>query len=168
MFCQEVGLGEGFPYADAGYPCYRSARGENDTKHEMVKDASRLEEAEDDGSVQKNSRGRSTTTRVNHSNAKLDGWLVCMSFNNMGKFKVNGQSLDKTQIQEGIIESITSERQRALMCTKGGLFAWDNYLTHAFENACRAVGVTEAIVTGEVVTYNDKGQVAGRKQLLAY
>lgn len=163
MFCQEVGLGEGFPYADAGYPCYRSARGENDTKHEMVK---MLEDWKKPKMTPVSKRTVGEEALQHESITvmpKLDGWLVCMSFNNMGKFKVNGQSLDKTQIQEGIIESITSERQRALMCTKGGLFAWDNYLTHAFENACRAVGVTEAIVTGEVVTYNDRGQIAGRE-----
>jgi len=165
MFCQEVGLGEGFPYADAGYPCYRSARGENDTKHEMVKMLTDWKKPTMTP-VSKRTVGEEA---LQHDSItvmpKLDGWLVCMSFNNMGKFKVNGQSLDKTQIQEGIIESITSERQRALMCTKGGLFAWDNYLTHAFESACRAVGVTEAIVTGEVVSYNDRGQIAGREAI---
>ena len=165
MFCQEVGLGEGFPYADAGFPCYRSARGENDTKHEMVKMLAdwkkpRMKEMSLRTVGEEVLQHESITIMP-----KLDGWLSCMSFNNMGKFKVNGQKLDETQIKEGIIDTITSERQRALMCTKGGMFGWDNYLTHAFEDACRSIGVTEAIVTGEVVTYNDKGQVAGREAI---
>ena len=74
-----------------------------------------------------------------------------------------GKALDKTQKLEGMVDSIVSEKQRGLMCTKGGMFAWDNFLTHAFGNACRSIGVTEAVVTGEIVTYNDKGQVAGRE-----
>ena len=163
MFCQEVGLGEGFPSADAGYPCYRSARGENDTKHEMVK---MLADWKKPKMKEMSLRTVGEEVLQNESITvmpKLDGWLACMAFNNMGKFKVNGKELDKTQLKEGVIDTITSERQRALMCTKGGLFAWDNYLTHAFEQACRSIGVTEAIVTGEVVTYNDKGQVAGRE-----
>lgn len=163
MFCQEASLGEGFPYADAGYPCFRTARGKNDTKHEMVKLLSDWKKPK----MHEISKKVAGEEVLQHESItvmpKLDGWLACMSFNTMGKFKVNGINLDKTQKREGMIDSIQSERQRALMCTKGGMFAWDNHLTHAFENACRSIGVTEAIVTGEVVTYNDIGKVAGRE-----
>ena len=163
MFCQEVGLGEGFPSADAGFPCYRSARGHNDTKHEMVK---RLEDWKKPKMKEFSKRVVGEEVLQHESVTimpKLDGWLGCMAFNINGKFKVNGQSLDKTQKLEGMVDSIVSEKQRGLMCTKGGMFAWDNFLTHAFGNACRSIGVTEAVVTGEIVTYNDKGQVAGRE-----
>lgn len=164
MFCQEAGLGEGFPYADRGFPCYRTARGENDQDHEMAK----LLTAWKKPKMKELSLRTVGEEALQHNSItimpKLDGWLACMSYNNMGKFKVNGINLDKTQkIQEGIIDSVTSERQRAVMCTKNGMFAWDNFLTHAFEDACRRIGVTEAVVTGEVVTYNDLGQVAGRE-----
>lgn len=165
MFCQEASLGEGFPYADAGYPCYRTARGKNDRTHEMVKLLSDWKKP----NMTPISRKVAGEEALQHESItvmpKLDGWLACMSFNTMGRFKVNGQDLDKTQKREGMIDSIQTERQRALMCTKGGLFAWDNHLTHAFENACRSIGVTEAIVTGEVVTYNDIGQIAGRESV---
>ena len=163
MFCQEVGLGEGFPYADRGFPCYRTARGENDNQHEMVK----LLKAWKKPKMKEFSKKTAGEEVLQHESItvmpKLDGWLACMSFNNMGRFKVNGISLDKTQKIEGMVDSIQTEKQRAVMCSKGGLFAWDNFLTHAFEDACRSLGITEAIVTGEVVTYNDIGQVAGRE-----
>ena len=164
MFCQEVGLGEGFPYVDAGYPCYRTASGHNDSDHELVK---RLEEWKKFPKMTEISK-KNVGEEVLQSESitmmpKLDGWVGVMAFNMMGKFKVNGQSLDKTQKFEGMIDSIQSEKQRAVISTKGGLFGWDNYLTHSFEDICRQVGVTEAIVTGEIVTYNDKGLVARRE-----
>lgn len=164
MFCQEANLGEGFPYGDMGYPCYRSARGHNDTSHELTKMLESWKKSPKMHELSKRTVGEEV---LQHESItvlpKLDGWLGCMAFNNMGRFKVNGQSLDKQQKREGIIETISSERQRAVFCTKGGMFAWDNYLTHAFEDACRKIGITEAIVTGEIVTYNDIGQVAGRE-----
>ena len=164
MFCQEANLGEGFPYGDMGYPCYRSARGHNDTSNELTK---MLESWKKSPKMHELSKRTVGEEALQHESItvmpKLDGWLGCMAFNNLGRFKVNGQSLDKQQKREGIIETISSERQRAVFCTKGGMFAWDNYLTHAFEDACRKIGVTEAIVTGEIVTYNDLGQVAGRE-----
>ena len=163
MFCQEVGLGEGFPYADAGFPCYRTPRGENDKKHDMVK---RIQSWKKSPKMHELSKRTVGEEALQHDSItimpKLDGWLGCMAFNNMGNFKVNGINLDKTQRNEGMISSVMTEKQRALMCTKGGIFAWDNYLTHSFADACRSIGITEAIVTGEIVTYNDKGQVANR------
>jgi hypothetical protein len=163
MFCQLVEMGEGFPFRDKGYPCYRTARGNNDSTHELVKDIV---------TWKSKSRMIERSKRVVGEELlqaeeivltpKLDGWLGCMAFNTMGKFVINGQKLDKLQKYEGMNDSIQSERQRAVMTTKGGLFSWDNYLTHAFEDACRSIGVTEAIVTGEIVTYNDLGQIAGR------
>lgn len=163
MFCQEVGLGEGFPYADSGFPCYRSARGKNDTEHEMVK----LLEDWKKPKMKEFSKRVVGEEVLQHESItilpKLDGWLGGMSYNISGKFEVNGEKLDKTQKREGMVGSIQSERQRAIMCSKGGLFGWDNFLTHAFEDACRSIGVTEAIVTGEIVTYNDLGKIAGRE-----
>jgi len=163
MFCQEVELGEGFPYKDRGYPCYRSARGNNDTKNPLAK---RLEEWKKP-KMKEFSKSVAGEEVLQHESItvmpKLDGWLGGMAFNISGGFKVNGQDLDGLQEIEGMIQSIQTEKQRALMCTKGGIFSWDSYLTHAFENACRSIGVTEAIVTGEIVTYNDLGKVAGRE-----
>jgi hypothetical protein len=164
MFCQLVGLGEGFPpYVDAGYPCARTARGNNDSTHELVKAITTWKSKPRMDEISKRVVGEELLQAEEIVlTPKLDGWLGCMAFNTMGKFVVNGQKLDKTQKYEGMNDSIQSERQRAVMTTKGGLFAWDNYLTHAFEDACHSIGVTEAIVTGEIVTYNDLGQIAGR------
>lgn len=165
MFCQQVGLGEGFPYADAGYPCYRTARGNNDQDHELVK-ALQTWKKPKMTEISKRTIGEELLQADEIVlTPKLDGWLGVMSFNTMGKFVVNGTKLDTLQQYEGMTDSIQSEKQRTVMSTKGGLFAWDNYLTHAFEAACRSIGVTEAIVTGEIVTYNDLGQVAGRESV---
>ena len=127
-----------------------SARGHNDTSNELTK---MLESWKKFPKMHELSKRTVGEEALQHESItvmpKLDGRLGCMAFNNLGRFKVNGQSLDKQQKREGIIETISSERQRAVFCTKGGMFAWDNYLTHAFEDACRKIGVTEAIVTGE-------------------
>jgi hypothetical protein len=165
MFCQLVGLGEGFPpYVDAGYPCYRTARGNNDTTHDLVKAIEAWKSKPRMKEISKRIVGEEVLQAEEIVlTPKLDGWLGCMAFNTMGKFVINGQKLDKMQKYEGMNDSIQSEKQRAVMTTKGGLFAWDNYLTHAFEDACRSIGVTEVIVTGEIVTYNDLGQIAGRE-----
>ncbi len=48
------------------------------------------------------------------------------------------------------------------MCAKGGQFAWDNYLTKEFERACQANGLSEAIVIGEIYTYNTQVEWSGR------
>ena len=165
MFCQQVGLGEGFPYADAGFPCFRTARGENDDKHKMVK---QLEDWKKPKMIEFSKRVVGEEALQHDSVTimpKLDGWLGGMAYNISGRFKVNGADLDKTQKLEGMVGSIQSEKQRAIMCTKGGMFGWDNFLTHAFEDACRAIGVTEAVVTGEIVTYNDLGLIAGRESI---
>ena len=92
---------------------------------------------------------------------KLDGWVGLMSYNRMGGFKVNGKSLDTTQKREGISNKVEAERQTAVLCTKGGMFAWDNYLTHEFERACRSLGIAQATVVGELITYDSEGKVAG-------
>jgi hypothetical protein len=163
MFCQLVEMGEGFPFRDKGYPCYRTARGNNDTSHELVNDIVTWKSKPRMSEISKRVVGEELLQAEEIVlTPKLDGWLGCMAFNTMGKFVINGQKLDKLQKYEGMNDSIQSERQRAVMTTKGGLFSWDNYLTHAFEDACRSIGVTEAIVTGEIVTYNDLGQIAGR------
>ena len=47
------------------------------------------------------------------------------------------------------------------------MFAWDNYLTHALKTHVGRLEL-QTIVTGEIVTYNDIGQVAGRKPLQVY
>lgn len=162
LFCQVAELGEGFPFNDSGYPCYRTPRDKPDTKNPLTKILQdwKYKPAFKEISV-KNVGVEVLMSDHIVLTPKYDGWVGLMAYNRMGGFKVNGQSLDSTQKVEGFTGKSVREKQKAVMCAKGGQFAWDNYLTKEFERACQANGLSEAIVIGEIYTYNTQGRVAG-------
>lgn len=162
MFCQEAELGEGFPFNDSGYPCYRTPRDKPDTKHPLTKILQDWKYKP--GFTESQLKNVGVELLMSEHivlTPKYDGWVGLLAYNRMGGFKVNGQSLDSTQKVEGFSGKSVREKQKAVMCVKGGQFSWDNYLTKEFERACQANGLSEAIVIGEIHTFNSQGRVAG-------
>lgn len=161
-FCQAVELGDGFPFSDSGYPCYRTPRDKPDKKNKLAVQLNDWKYKPRFVELSKDVVGEEALMNDEVVlTPKLDGWVGLMSYNRMGGFKVNGKSLDTTQKREGISNKVEAERQTAILCTKGGMFAWDNYLTHEFERACRSLGIAQATVVGELITYDSEGKVAG-------
>ena len=162
MFCQAVELGDAFPYNDGGYPCYRSPRANPDKEHELTKQLQLWKYKPPMTEISRQHAGVEILMSENLVlTPKLDGWLGLLSYNRMGGFTVNGTKLDSTQVREGRGRRQETERQTVVMCTKGGEFSWDNYLTHEFERVCRNLGLAQCTVVGEIVVYNTEGKIAG-------
>ena len=161
-FCQLVELGDGFPFSDSGFPCYRTPRDKPDKDNKLAVELNNWKYKPRFVELSKDVVGEEALMNDEILvTPKLDGWVGLMSYDRMGGFKVNGKPLDGTQKREGINNKMEAERQRAVLCTKGGMFAWDNYLTHEFERACRSLNLSQATVIGELVTFNSEGKVAG-------
>lgn len=162
LFCQEAELGEGFPFSDSGYPCYRTPRDKPDSKHKLAKMLQDWKYKPEFKEVSVKNVGVEILMSDHIVlTPKYDGWVGLMAYNRMGGFKVNGKNLDNTQSVEGFTGKMVNEKQKAVICVKGGQFAWDNYLTKEFERACQANGLSEAIVIGEIYVHNVQGRVAG-------
>lgn len=99
---------------------------------------------------------------------KFDGWLGVIHYRSTGNFVLNGKRLvEQKERSTRTGNIISSEEVQCVLVTRGGIVMWDNHLTREFQRTCERLGIREAILTGEIVTYNEFGKVAGPQGVTA-
>ena len=94
---------------------------------------------------------------------KLDGWLGVIHYRATGGFKLSGKRLASkvNRLDRRGKKTSTTEEVTTVLVTSGGIVMWDNHITREFETLCKRMKLREAIITGEMIAYDDFGKVAG-------
>jgi len=93
---------------------------------------------------------------------KFDGWLGVLHYRSTGNFKLDNKRLvSQKQRSTRTGKILATEEVQCVLSTRHGVVMWDNHLTREFQRTCERLGIREAIVAGEIVTYDEYGKVAG-------
>ena len=94
---------------------------------------------------------------------KLDGWLGVLHYRATGGFKLGGKRLtvNTTRLDRRSKKTRTVEEVNTVLVTSGGIVMWDNHITREFERSCKQGKLRDAIITGELVSYDDFGKISG-------
>ena len=94
---------------------------------------------------------------------KLDGWLGVIHYRATGGFKLGGKRLASkvNRLDRRGRKTSTTEEVTTVLVTSGGIVMWDNHITREFETVCKRMKLREAIITGEMIAYDEFGKVAG-------
>ena len=99
---------------------------------------------------------------------KFDGWLGVIHYRSTGNFVLDGKRLvEQKERSTRTGNIVSSEEVQCVLVTRGGIVMWDNHLTREFQRTCERLGIREAILAGEIVTYNEFGKVAGPQGVTA-
>jgi len=94
---------------------------------------------------------------------KLDGWLGVLHYRATGGFKLGGKrlTLNTTRLDRRGKKTATVEEVNTVLVTSGGIVMWDNHITREYERVCKQGKLREAIITGELISYDEFGKVSG-------
>lgn len=171
QFFDEVKMGQGYGgkgNIETPPACFRSD--ENEPDFSTVKFAEEWKKGKRGFPEYNFSDGRAEASQYSELivTPKFDGWLGAIHYRSTGNFVLNGKRLVEQKERSTRTGNIlSSEEVQCVLVTRGGIIMWDNHLTREFQRTCERLGIREAILVGEIVTYNEFGKVAGPQGVTA-
>jgi len=167
----EVGIGQGFGgkgNIETPPECFRSD--DNEPEFSTVKFAEEWKKGKKGFPEFNFEDGRAEASQYQELliTPKFDGWLGVIHYRSTGNFILNKKRLvNQKERSTKTGNVVMTEEVQCVLVTRGGIVMWDNHITREFQRTCERLGIREAILTGELVTYNEYGKVAGPQGVTA-
>ena len=171
QFFDAIQMGQGFGgkgNIETPPECYRSD--DNDTNFSTVKFAEDWKKGKKGFPEFNFENGRAEASQYSKLiiTPKLDGWLGVIHYRSTGNFTLDGKRLvNQKERSTKTGNLVMAEEVQCVLVTRGGIIMWDNHITREFQRTCERLGIREAILTGEIITYNEFGKVAGPQGVTA-